>query len=220
MNWATTIDGVAGGPSDLHVHGDPYRFTKPYLLDLGIEYATSGLHSILIAVNYQTGKIEKQLKFGLNTPGSFICIQKSANFFYASFFNMSYSRPAVYHAALLKFDFDFKLLATRRIREPRSRFPGFNFTSADGGLVSYSYDDKPRVIVESTNENLESPDPCKWLDKDTFNFTKSTIQQRPLEVVTTPLTSITVSDVKGETSEADLSLLPFALKAVPCETHP
>jgi hypothetical protein len=32
VNWATTIDGVNGGPADLHVHGDPYRFTSPNLL--------------------------------------------------------------------------------------------------------------------------------------------------------------------------------------------
>jgi len=147
-------------------------------------------------------------------------IQKSANFFYAGFLNLSFSRHAVYHAALLKFDFDFNLLAARRIREPATRFSGFHLLSPGSGLVWYSYGSKPTVFLESTNENLESPDPCKWLDKDTFTFIKSTVEQHPLEVVATPLTSITVSDVKGETSEADLSLLPLALKAVPCETHP
>ena len=72
------------------------------------------------------------------------------------------------------------------------------------------------MFLESVNENLESPDPCRWLDKNTFTFSKSTVQQQPLEAVTAPLSSITVSDVNGKTSEADVTLFPFDLKEVPC----
>ena len=118
---------------------------------------------------------------------------------------------------LLKFDFDFNLLAARRIREPASRFPGFRLLSGGTGLVSYSYSSHPTMFLESINENLESPDPCQWLDKDTFTFSKSTVQQQPLEVVTAPLTSITASDVKGKTTETDVTLFPFDLKEAPCD---
>jgi hypothetical protein len=72
------------------------------------------------------------------------------------------------------------------------------------------------MFLESINENLESPDPCRWLDKDTFTFSKSTVQQQPLKVVTAPLTSITASDVNGKITEADIALFPFNLKEVPC----
>ena len=215
VNWATTIDGVNGGPPDLHMHADPYRFTSPHLLVGGpSQYAKDGFYSVLLALNYETGKIEKQLKFA--APGAVMFAQKRGNSFYAAFSNQTISLHPVYRAALLKFDFDFNLLAARRIREPASRFPGFRLLPGGSGLVWYSYSSKPTMFLETINENLESPDSCQWLDKDTFTFSKSTVQQQPLEVITAPFTSITVSDVNVKTTEADVTLFPFDLKEAPC----
>jgi hypothetical protein len=41
------------------MHADPYQFTSPHLLIGGLQYAKDGFYSVLLALNYETGKIEK-----------------------------------------------------------------------------------------------------------------------------------------------------------------
>jgi hypothetical protein len=219
LSWATTVEGIGGGFGHNTAGWVPYRFTKPYLLARVFPPNESNYYSVLLGLNYETGKLEKQVKIG--TPGLTEFVGQTADCFYAAFFTMPLNLlHPVYHAAVLKFDYDMKLLAARRVREGGPNSPVFHLVSPGTGFISYNYDSKRSLIVESTNPNLESPDPCRWLDKDSFTIPISKLRQRPLEVTTTALEPVTVSDANSKTGEADLSLVPLDLKAVPCDKKP
>jgi hypothetical protein len=215
LNWATVVEGIGGGFGHNTAGWVPYRFTKPYLLASVFPPNEPNYYSVLLGLNYETGKLEKQAK--ISTPGIVQFVGLAANSFYAAFFTMPFNPlHPVYHAAVLKFDYDMKLLAARRLREGGPNSPVFRFVPPGRGFISYSYESKRSLIVESTNANLESPDPCRWLDKDSFTVPVSRLRQRPLEVTTTAFDRITVSDVNSKTGEADLSLVPLDLKSAAC----
>jgi len=215
LNWATAVEGMGGGFGHNTAGWVPYRFTKPYLLARVFSPNERNYSSVFLGLNYETGKLEKQVKIG--TPGLTEFVGQTADYFYAAFLTMPLNLlHPVYHAAVLKFDYDMKLLAARRIHEAGPNSPVFRFVPPDSGFISYHHDSKRSLIVESTNANLESPDPCRWLDKDSFTVAISKLRQRPLQVTTTALDRIRVTDANSKTSEADLSLVPLDLKSVPC----
>lgn len=219
LKWATGVEGIGGGFGHNTAGWVPYRFSKPYLLASVFAPNERNYYSVLLGLNYETGKLEKQVK--ISTPGIVQFVGQAANSFYAAFFTMPLNLlHPVYHAAVLKFGYDMKLLAARRIREAGPDSPDFRFVPPGRGFISYNYESKRSLVVESTNANLESPDPCRWLDKDSFTAPVSKLRQRPLQVTTTALDRIRVSDANSKTGEADLSLVPLDLKAVPCDKKP
>ena len=219
LNWATGVEGIGGGFGHNTAGWVPYRFSKPYLLASVFSPSERNYYSVLLGLNYETGKLEKQVK--ISAPGIIQFVGQGENSFYAAFFTMPLNlMHPVYHAAVLKFGYDMKLLAARRFREGGPNSPVFRFVSPGTGFISYNYESKRSFVVESTNANLESPDPCRWLDKESLTAPDSKLRQHPLQVKIIALDRIRVTDANSKISEADLSLVPLDLKAVPCDKKP
>ncbi|HEY4271888.1 MAG TPA: tetratricopeptide repeat protein [Candidatus Udaeobacter sp.] len=235
INWATTIEGIFISFGDSEYDSPaPYRFTEPSLLAVGIKqdetdqpWWLTKKYSVLFRLNYETGTIEKQIKFGANTPGNCSFVEHDANSFYVAFGNEEWldkptghgSRPnrVKDHGAALRFDYDFNLLAARKIRDAGPILVFFHLFAADRGVISYPDAAKGTLMVETTNANFESSSGCPWFEKENFTFTKSNFQQHPTHVDSSPLT-VTVSDANSKLSEADVTVVPLDLQAIPCQT--
>jgi tetratricopeptide (TPR) repeat protein len=238
VKWSTTVEGIDISFDDDSQYGSPapYRFTEPSLLAVGTERADLDQYwwlrrsySTLFAINYQTGEIEKQIKFGPNAPGNCRFVERDANSFYVGFGNMQWLHKPSGHSgsgpnkakcygAALRFDYDFNLLAARKIRDAGPILVFFHLFAADRGVISYPDEGKGALMVETTNANFESSTGCQWLEKANFTFTASNFQQHPAHVDSSPLT-VTVSDANSKISQADLALAPLDLKAVPCRAE-
>jgi hypothetical protein len=220
-NWAMSIEGASASLADFNVGSLPYRFIEPYLFVTGGRLASTKLFSFVFAINYQTGKIEKQVKF--TSPGGIGFIEKTANSLYVSLLNQAMqamSARLVCQAALLRFDFDLNLRAARSIRNAEPHWPIVQALPSGKLLFSYSYNARKTLVAETVNDNFESTNSCDVLQKADFSVTKSNFEARSISVVTTPLPPITVSDANSKTSEADLAPVPLDLKAVPCKAQP
>ncbi|MEP7015033.1 MAG: tetratricopeptide repeat protein [Verrucomicrobiota bacterium] len=234
VNWATTIEDILVSFDDsAYETPAPYRFTEPSLLAVGIQqdetdqpWWLTKKYSVLFRLNYETGNIEKQIKFGANTPGRCSFVERDANSFYVGFGNEQWlDKPTGHgsspnrvkdHGAALRFDYDFNLLAARKIRDAGPILVFFHLFAADRGVISYPDAAKGTLMVETTNANFESSSGCQWLEKENFTFTKSNFQQHPTHIDSSPLT-VTVSDANSKLSQADLTLTPFDLGAIPCQ---
>jgi len=242
VGWATAVKGTDASFDDFDswyaFESSSYRFTEPSLLAVATERA--GLdevwwlrkaYSILFAINYQTGVIEKQVKFGANQPGTVSLAERDAKSFYVSFWNETLfekpsghghqapQRPPQFHAAVLRFDYDLNVLSALKLRNVALNVPFLHLLGSDKVVISYPYDDQrgtTTVTVEMASANLESPNRCRWLEKENFVVSKSNFQQHPAHVDSSPLT-VTVSDANSKISQADLALAPLDLKAVPCQ---
>jgi hypothetical protein len=221
VNWAIATEGVTLSWSDFRFAGFPYRFIQPYLFLVGMRLSSGKLSSGVVAINYETGRIEKQV--ACNFPGGIGFVEKTSDSIYVTVLNTGSSlRPGAAQAGLLRFDFDLNLRAAKSVRNAQLSWPLFRVAGAGKFLFSYSYDQQKTVVVEATDENFESANSCGVLQKANYSVTKSNIITRPVDIVSSPLTSITVSDVKNKTTEGDaeLVLVPLDLKAIPCQTHP
>ena len=245
VSWATAVEGIYisfqnFSSYDPSYQSAPYRFTQPSLLAIGGQpddinqpswlvkwYAT------LFKLDYETGGIEKQIKFGANTPGRCTLIEHDGNSFYVGLGNEQsldkpsahggrHARPNVitYHAAALRFDYDLNLLAAKKVHEASSAIsPVLHLLEPDSLTMSYD-GDQGTIIVETTNANLESSNACRWLAKESFTFTKSNFKQHQVDVASSTLTSITVADANSKISQSNLSLVPLDLKMVPAKIRP
>lgn len=184
---------------------------------------------MLFRIDYQTGKIEKQLRFSESIRGGIELVERDAKSFYVAFnhrvspeklIGHHTEKPVnyVYHAALLRFGHDFNLLGALKIRDASFMSPFVHLLGSDKAVISYPYLDKKTVMVEMTNANLDSSNACRWINKERFAFTTSNFQQHPAHVDSSPLT-VTVSDGNSKISQADLALAPLDLKAVPCRAE-
>ena len=236
VKWSTTIEGLRVGFDEGRRFFQPkaaYPFTESSLFAVGTRHEDSDEgwwkakdYSVLFRLNYETGRIEKQLAFGANTPGWCSLLDRDDHTFYVSLLNeQRLNKPTGhghtpnlvnYHAAVLRFDYDFNLLAARKFRKPYGLAPVLHLIAPDTAIVSFVAEQEI-TFVESTNANLESSNACHFLDKDSVTFVDSHFRQHPANVASSPLTSITVSDANSKMSQADLSLVPLDLKMIPCK---
>ena len=209
-------DGVSLSRSDYAFGGAPYPFIEPHLYALGIGSSGPGkVITAVFALDYQTGKVEKQII--CTVPGMITLTHRNADSLYASVLKLGMSiRPGASQAALLRFGFDLNLRAARTIRNAEPRWPAVRPYRNGQLLCSYSYAEAKTVVVETTDETFESGTPSCFLDKANYSVARSNFVMRPAELNSSPLNSITVKDAKSRTSEADVSLVPLDLKAVPC----
>ena len=243
--WATAVKGLDASWDDFDsqfaFESSSYRFTEPFLLarateqtGLDEEWWLRKTYSILFAINYQTGVVEKQVKFGANHPGTVTLAGCDAKSFYLSFWNetrfekpsghghQAPQKPSQFHAAVLRFDYDLNFLSGLKLRNVAMDQPFLHLLGPNKVVISYPYDDQrgtTTIIVEAASANLESPNKCHWLEKENFVVSKSSFQQQPASITTSPLNSITVSDANSKISQADLALAPLDLKAVPCQAE-
>jgi hypothetical protein len=216
INWAQRFPGLpAVSVANASFGSTPYRFIEPYLYATAGQLASTKLYSILLALNYRTGQIDKQVK--LTSPGGALYTEKTNDSLYATLLNMNYAGGRVgSQAALLRFDFDLNLRAARSIRNAEPHWPILHALASGKLLSSYSYHDRKTLVVETVNENLDRTNSCEVLQKVNLSATKSNFEARPIKVETTPLASITVSDVNSQTGEADMALVPFELTVTAC----
>ncbi|MGI8956816.1 MAG: hypothetical protein ACR2II_07870 [Chthoniobacterales bacterium] len=220
VKWATSIAGL----QSLGVHNAssgwaPLQFTRPYLMAYGGNYLSGKPTSYLLALNYQTGDIERQVR--VNGDGSPIYAEESDSSFYVSFLKPGPSlRSGDSRASLIRLDFDLNVKAACNITGAEPHWPIFRALPSRDFLLSYSYSDRKTVVLEKTNEAFESTSNCGVLQKETVSVTRTNFKSQPSEVQITKLPEITVSDGKTKTREAEIALLPLALEETPCAAHP
>lgn len=221
-NWGVTIEGegLTVAVTDFNFSSFPYRFTEPYLFANGVQVVGSKAFSTLFAIDYGTGRIEKQVKFGPKFPGVFGFIEKTSDSLYVSFLNSIMRDPRAADVALLRFDFDLNLRAARSIRNGEPHFPILDALSTGKLLFSYSYNARKTLITETVDENFNGTSSCEVLQKADFSFTKSNFEAKPINVATTPLPPIKVVDGTRKTSEADMALVPFEITGAACTSEP
>lgn len=207
--WSTSFDTEMVALADFNFGWRPYRFTAPYLFASGAQLVSTHLYSLLFAINYETGQLEKQVKFG---PGAIGFAEKTGDGLYVTMLGIIEHR-----AALLRFDFDLNLRASRAIRNPGAHWPPFELLPSGKFLASYGYHEQKTLMVETVNQNFESNNLCDFLQKADFSVTKTKVQARPFKVTVAPLPSISVSAANSKTSEAELSLVPMAFTGVACK---
>jgi hypothetical protein len=219
VNWAETIEELTVAITDFYFNWYPYRFTTPYLLANGVQIDSRGrAFTVLFAIDYQTGKIVKQIKFGGDSAGVCGFIEKTGESFYVSFLNATIlSSGPVSQVAILRFDFDLNLRGARGIRNGEAHFPFFQILPSGKGLISYAYNEKRTLLAEMVDANLEGADPCEFLEKKRFSFTKASFQTRPLTVQRAALTALVVPAGNIKSSEVDMELPRFELTAAPCD---
>ena len=217
VNWSIASEGVTLGWSDFQQAGVPYRFIQPYLFLVGMRFSSGKLSAGVLAANYGTGKIEKQVT--CNFPGGIGFVEKTSDSIYVSVLDTGRSlRPGASQAGLLRFDFDLNLRAAKSVRNAEPHWPLVRAAGTGKFLSSYSYDQQKTVVVEATDENFESANSCGLLQKANYSVTRSNIITRSVDIVSRPFTSIVVSDANRKTSDGDsgLALAPLDLKAAPC----
>lgn len=218
VRWAVHVPGIAVNFPDFGFGWEPYRFISPYLFASGDQLISMKLVSSVLAINYETGKIEKQVK--LTSPGGAFFTEKTNDSLYVTLLNMSYGNRGSSQAALLRLDFDLNFRAACSIRDAEPHWPMLRALPSGKLLSSYSYHDRKTLVVGTVNENVESPNSCGVLQKADFSFTKSNFEARPIKVEATPLPSIKVSEANGKTSEANMALVPFRLDSAACDAAP
>ncbi len=218
VNWSIWFDELTPNLNDFQGSSTPYRFTEPWLLTNSTQLGSRGLvYCVVSKIDYQTGKIENQIKFGANTPGVGGFLEKRADSFYLGFMNSTLSLHPVCHCALLRLDYDLNLLAARKVLNGHPSWPSFRLLPSGGGLVSYDYPEKRTLVAEMVDETLESANACQFLDKDTFALTKTHFGAHPADVTVSPLTPITVSEPKSKvTPGGEIALVPLGLKSISC----
>ena len=220
VNWAQSFPGLQGlGIANASFGWVPYRFTEPHLFATASQLVSAKLFSFLLALNYATGEIEKQIRF--TSPGGAFYTEKTNDSLYITLLQPALSlRPGSSQAALFRFDVDLNLHAARAIRNAEPHWPLLRALPSGKLLFSYSYHAAKTLVVETVDENLDGANACGVLQKANYSVTKSNFVDRPVDIARSPLTSITVSDAKSKTSEADLSLVPLDLKAIACHNQP
>jgi hypothetical protein len=220
INWAERFPGLPGvDVANASFGSTPHRFIEPHLYATSGQLASAKLYSILLALNYKTGQVEKQIKF--TSPGGALYTEKTNDSLYVTLLNMNYAGGRVAsQAALLRFDLDLNFRAARSVRNAEPHWPIFRALPSGKFLFSYSYHDKKALVVETMNENFDGAKSCDVLQSANFSFTKTNFEARPFTATTTPLAGIDVSEANSKISEADLSLVPLDLKAVPCRDQP
>jgi hypothetical protein len=220
VNWAIVTEGIGISLPDHNHPSEPYRFSEPYLLACGGQTGSKGQPtSTILGINYQTGRIEHQLKFGPNTPGVIVFRAKDTKSFYVYLLDMSNSFRSIYHCALLRFDFDFNLLAARRFPKGEPDFAPVHILSSGARLVSFNHPKERMLIAQTVSDNLEGANRCGLWEKEAFSFMPSNFQARPVIVPTAPLSGISVSEAHSKTSEAEMKLMPLQLNNIACETQ-
>jgi len=218
VRWAIHVPRIAVNFPDFGFGWEPYRFIRPYLFASGDQLISMKLVSSVLAINYETGKIEKQVK--LASPGGAFYTEKTKDSICVTLLNTSYGGRASSQAALLCFDFDLNLRAARSIRDAEPHWPILRALPSGRLLSSYSYHDRKTLVVETVNENFESPNSCSVLQKANLSVTKSNFEAKPINVVATPMTPIKISNSNGKTSEAEMRLVPFELVSAACDAAP
>lgn len=214
VNWAVTTEGMTLDLADFNFPWIPYRFIDPYLFAMGMRFASGKLSCSVLAINYQTGKIEKQV--ACNFPGAIGFTEKSSDSLYVTLLDQSMSGRSKSQAAVLRFDFDLNLRAAKSIRNAEPHWPIFHTLMSGKFLFSYSYHDQRTVVAETTDANFESANSCSALQKANLTVARSNLAAQPVNVASMPLPSITASEAKSQTSEANLQLQHFDLTASPC----
>jgi hypothetical protein len=219
VNWGITIKGVSINLGDNNHPTVPYHFSEPLLLAHGMQMDTRArLSQWLFGINYQTGKIERQMGFHDPSPGAFVFMEKGPKSFYVSAMNVTNNLKEECSCSLLQFDYDFNLRAARHIRKGAPVFTPFRLLPSGKGLLSFPYRKERTFFAEAVDENLEGVDACQLVDKATFTSIKSNYVARSIPVPNTPLSGIIVSDAKSTTGQAEFILLPLDLKSVACAT--
>ena len=205
VSWCIWFDELT--PNLFDLQGElpmPYRFTEPSLLVNSSQIGSRGqVYCVLSKINYQTGKIENQIKFGANTPGVGGFTEKRADSFYLGFMNSTVSLHPVCHCVLLRVDFDFNLLAARKVLNGHPTWPSFRLLPSGKGLVSYDYPEKRTLVAEMVDGTLEGSNSCQFLEKDTFTLTKTNFGAHPADVAVSPLTPITVSSQRARSHKEE-----------------
>jgi len=218
VNWAVRTEGVTLSRGDFTFGWVPYRFVEAQLFAIGTRLSSGKLSCVIFALDYQTGRIEKQV--ACNFSGAIGFFEKTNDSLYVTLLDQIMLGRFKCQAALLRFDFDLNLRAAKSVRNAEPRWPILRALNRAKLLFSYSYADRKTVVVETTDENFESGNACGVLQKANYSVTKSNFTVRPVDIASSPLTSITVSDANSKTSEANLSLVPLDLKPVPCDNQP
>lgn len=221
VKWGITIEGISIDLRDNNHPTVPYHFSEPRLLAHGMQMdARAKLSQWLFGINYETGKIERQLGFRDPSPGAFVFMERGPKCFYLSSMNVVNILRQETSCALLRFDYDFKLLSARHIRKGAPVFPPFCLLPSGKGLLSFPYGKDRTFYAQVVNEHLEGTDACQLVEKATFTSIASNYEVRRISVPTAPLSGITVSDANSEIGKADLALFPFGLKSAACEAPP
>jgi hypothetical protein len=210
--WATDTKGLSVGMSDFSGANRGYEFTQPHLFLYGGQTGSGGLVSSVLAVNYQTGKIEKQVK--LKSSGAAGFVAKTGDSLYLSLLD-SFG-PSGASTALLRLDFDLNLRAARRIRDSEPHFPLLDALPGGNLHFSYCYNDRKTCVVETVDENFASSSSCDVLQKADFSVVRTSFEARPIKLVTTVMPPIKVADANGKTNDANLALVPVELTTVAC----
>lgn len=214
--WATDTKDLSVGMSDFSGASRGYDFTQPHLFLYGCEIAPGGVFSSVLAVNYETGKIDKQVK--LKTAGIAGFVAKTGDSLYVSLLNMLGRRGT--EAALLRLDFDLNLRAARGIRDAEMHFPLMDALAGGKLHFSYCYEDRKTCVLEMVDENFFTSSSCNILQKADFSLVKTNFEARAVKVVTTAMPGIKVADANGATSEADIKIVPFKLQVTSCAATP
>jgi hypothetical protein len=215
LAWATNTQGLCVNLADFSGATRSYSYTQPYLYLGGHENGSSKLSSVLLAVNYENGKIEKQTKFTVSGAAAYT--EKTADSVYVTFMGQPGSRQA--NSALLVFDPELNFRAARTVRSAELGSPLLDALSSGQLLFSYSFSARKTILAETIDKGLESAKSCDVLQKASFSFSKSSYEAKPINVVATPLPPIKITDANGKISEADLALVPLDLKSEPCGTE-
>lgn len=217
VKWAQSFPGLQGlGIANASFGWVPYRFTEPYLFATAGELVSTKFFSILLALNYGTGQIEKQIRF--TSPGAAFYTEKTNDSLYVTQLQPALSlRSGSSQAALFRFDLDLNFRAARAIRNAEPHWPLLRALPSSKLLFSYSYHAEKTLVVESVDENLDGTNACGVLQKADFSFTKTNFQSRPIEVTPIPLSGVTVSEANSKVGEANIALEPLVLKTIPCE---
>jgi hypothetical protein len=220
VKWAQSFPGLgAVSVANASFGSTAYRFIQPHLFATAGQVVSTKLFSILLALNYTTGEIEKQVK--LNSPGGAFYTEKTNDSLYVTLLNPALSlRPGSSQAALLRFDFDLNLRAARSIRNAEPHWPLLHALSSGKLLFSYSYHAAKTSVVETVDENLDGANACGLLEKVNLPVAKTNFEARPIKVEAMPLPSIKISDANAKMSEAEMRLVPFELVSVACDTAP
>ena len=215
VRWAISVPGIAVNFPDFNFGWQPYRFIRPHLFASGMQIVSNKVYSTVFAIDYDTGKIDKEVKCEPNASGGIGFTEFSGDSIYVTLLDQMMGRGGS-RAALFAFDANLKLRAARTIRNAEPHWPILHALGDGKLLSSYSYAKQKAVVLETVDANLDSRNACGVLQNAAFIFTQTYHGSLAISITPARLSGITVSDAHDVPGETDFALVPFLLESANC----